>query len=197
MTKNRLIQTVLVAVLAICTLGSAFVSILACMPNSTDVEIRETIHASASRLSAGLNPDYQVDIMGELRNTTEKTIVVERLEIPLQTEAGDASTTVVLENIIIPARATQILPSASEIMDNAYVKVGEITATIGGEEVFLRNPAEVSLTASLIPLAITCVLGFLLVRACKTRYYMYQEDHAPVPAQEESTEPAKAQTEED
>jgi hypothetical protein len=185
MKKNRILQTVLIAVLAICTLGSAFMSILACIPVSTDVEICEIIHASASPLSAGLKPDYEVSVSGQLRNTTSKTVVVERLEIPLETEKGDASKTMVFESITIPARATAYLPDTRKIMDGDYSEVGEITAIIGGEEIFLRNPAEVSLTFSLIPLVLTLVLAFLLVRACMVRYYMYQEDLAD--AQEETS----------
>jgi len=178
MKKNRIVQTVLIAVFAICTLFSAFVSVLACIPVSTDVEISETVSASASRLSAGLNPDYQIEVMGALRNTTGKTVVVERLEIPLSTEDGDATKTVVIENIILPPRSADYLPLTRETLDGAYVKVGEITAVVNGESVFLRNPAEVSLTFSLIPIALTLIFGFFLVRACKVRYYMYQEDHA-------------------
>ena len=183
MTKNRILQTALIAFLAVLTLGSAFVSILACIPVSTDVEICEVIQASAAPLSAGLNPDYEVDVAGALRNTTGKTIVVDRLEIPLQTESGDASHVIVIEGIVIPPRSTEYLPLTREIMDEDYETVGEITATIGGEEIFLRNPAEVALTFSLVPIAITLLLAFFLVRACKVRYYMYQEDQAR--AQEE------------
>ncbi len=188
MKKNRITQTILIAVLAICTLGSAFMSILACLPTSTDVEIREVIHASASPLSAGLKPDYEVSVSGQLRNTTEKPVVVERLEIPLKTAKGDASKTMVIENIAIAPRSTVDLPDTREIMDDDYDQVGEVTATIGGEEIFLRNPAEVSPTLSLIPIAITLVLAFPLARACMVRYYMYQEDQA-----EAREEPAQVQ----
>lgn len=183
MKKNRILQTVLIAVFAICTLASAFMSVLACLPVSTDVEICEVVRASASPLSAGLNPDYEVSVSGQLRNTTGDTVIVERLEIPLKTEKGDETKTVVIENVQLLPRDTVYLPDVREIMDGAYTEVGEITATIGGEEIFLRNPAEVSLTLSLIPIAITLVFAFLLVRACLVRYYMYQEDHAEVEAQ--------------
>ncbi len=183
MIKNRLIQTVLIAVFAVCTLASAFVSILACIPVSTDVEISETIRASASPLSAGLKPDYEVSVSGQLRNVTGDTITVERLEVPLQAKDGDNTKTLVIENIKILPRSTVYLPDTREIMDGAYTTVGEITATIGGEEIFLRNPAEVSLTFSLIPIAVTLVFAFLLVRACMVRYYMYQEDHAEIQAE--------------
>jgi len=177
MKKNRIIQTVLIAVFAACTLFSAFVSVLACIPVSTDVEISETVSVSSAPLTAGLNPDYQVEVRGALRNTTSKAILVERLEIPIETEQGDTKT-VVIENIILPPRMSEYLPLTREVLDGEYIKVGEITATVGGEEVFLRNPADVSLTLSLIPIAITLVFAFFLVRACMVRYYMFQEDHA-------------------
>ena len=56
--------------------------------------------------------------------------------------------------------------------------MGEITATVGGEETYLRNPAELELTAALIPLSCTLLSAFFLVRACKVRYYMWIEAKA-------------------
>ena len=62
--------------------------------------------------------------------------------------------------------------------NGAYEKVGEITATVNGERIFLRNPAHTSPTVALIPIAVTAVFAFFLVRSCKIRYYMMQEDRA-------------------
>ena len=178
MIKNRLVQTVLIAVFAICTLFSVFVSVLACIPVSTDVEIRETIEASASAVSAGADSAYLVEVRGALKNNTGDTLVVERLEIPVYADGrGGETATVVIENISISPRNTVTVAKVIETATKCE-NVGEISATVAGEEIFLRNPAETNLTVSLIPIAVTVVFAYLLVRACKVRYYMYLEDRA-------------------
>ena len=176
MKKNRLLQTVLVAVFAVCTLFSAFISVLACIPVSTDVEIKETVKASASRANA-LEETYRIDVVGAFKNTTEEDLTVERLEFILEADGVDGEITVAVENVTVPARNT-VTVSKSDLADGRYDRVQEVIATVNGEAVSLRNPAETSPTAALIPLAVTAVFAYLLVRACKVRYYMMQEDRA-------------------
>lgn len=175
MTSNRILQTALIVVFAICALFSAFISVLACLPTTTDVEIRETVKASASKLSAGADSVYQVEVSGALKNTTNAPIVVDRLEIVLQAGKNDSDVLCVIENIEIPARAT-VTVAKSELVTASYEKIDGITATFNGESLYLRNPAQTSPTLALIPLALTALFAFLLVRACKVRIYMYQED---------------------
>ena len=177
MKSNRIVQTVLIAVFAVCTLFSAFISVLACIPVTTDVQIKETVQASAAPVSAGSDSAYQIDVSGALTNTTGNTLVVERLEIPLEADRGEGVVTVEITNIEIPARST-VTVSKPMIANGAYEKVGEITATVNGERIFLRNPAQTSPTVALIPIAVTAVFAFFLVRSCKIRYYMMQEDRA-------------------
>jgi multidrug efflux pump subunit AcrA (membrane-fusion protein) len=176
MKKNRLLQTVLVAVFAVCTLFSAFISVLACIPVSTDVEIEETVKAYASRENAW-EDTYRIDVAGALKNTTEGDLTVERLEFILEADGVDEPVTVVAENVTIPARNT-VTVSKSELANEKFDRVKEVVATVNGETLSLRNPAETSPTAALIPLAVTAVFAYLLVRACKVRYYMMQEDRA-------------------
>lgn len=173
--RNRILQTALIVVFALCTLFLAFISVLACLPATTDVEIRETVKASASKLSAGTDSIYQIEVSGALKNTTDSPITVERLEIVLQAGKDDPDVLCVMENIEIPARAT-VTVAKSELVLAPYNKINGITATVNGESLYLRNPAQTSPTLALIPLALTAVFAFLLVRACKVRYYMYQED---------------------
>ena len=177
-TKNRIVQTCLIVVLGLCTLFSALISVLACIPVSTEVEIREEIKASASAVSAADASAYLVEVSGALKNTTGEALVIERLEIPVSaTGRGGETVTVVLEQISIPARST-VTVAKTEAMSFRGEAVGAVTATVNGEEMFLRNPAETKPTVALIPIAITAIFAFLLVRACKVRYYMLQEDRA-------------------
>ncbi len=176
MKKNRLLQTVLVAVFALCTLFSAFISVLACIPISTDVEIAETVKASAFLENAGASA-YRIDVVGAFRNTTEEDLMLDRLEFILEADGVGEPVTFAVENVTVPARNT-VTVSKSDLADGRYDRVQEVIATVNGEAVSLRNPAETSPTAALIPLAVTAVFAYLLVRACKVRYYMLQEDRA-------------------
>ncbi len=176
MKKDRLLQTLLVALCVGCTLFSAFISVLACIPVSTDVEIAETVKASAYLVHAD-PAQYRVDVVGAFKNTTERDLTVERLEFVLGAEDTDGEITVAVENVTVPARNT-VTVSQSAVANGEYDRVKEVVATVNGEAVSLRNPAQTSPTASLIPLALTAVFAYLTVRACKVRYYMMQEDRA-------------------
>ena len=173
MKNNRILQTVKIAVFAVCTVFSLFISILACIPVSTDVEIREMIHVSAAPLGAESDTAYQIEVSGAIKNTTGQALMVDRLEIPVKADGGESL--IVIEQIEIPARTT-VTVSKPVIADVAYDRVGEIKAEVNGETMTLRNPAEMSPTVALIPIAVTVIFAFLLVRSCKVRYYMMQED---------------------
>ena len=176
MKKSRVIQTVWIVVFAICTAFSAFISVLACIPESNDVEIMEAFSASASKATAS-GSDYRIDVVGALKNNTEDALTVDRLKIVLEEHPEGELLTVVVDSITIEPR-NAVTVSKSRVADGAYGRIESISATVNGKTEMLRNSEERSLVAVLIPLAVTAVLAFLLVRSCKVRYYMMQEDRA-------------------
>ena len=177
MKKSRVIQTVLIAVFAICTAFSAFVSVLACIPETDDLEIAEVFSASAFKETAS-GSEYRVDVVGALKNNGEETLTVERLEIVLESDYAKGELSVAVDGFTIAPRNV-VTVSKSVIGDGEYARVRSVSATVDGETVVLRNlERERSLVVNLIPLAATAVFAFLLVRACKVCYYMMQEDRA-------------------
>ena len=176
MKKSRVTQTVLVAVLAVCTLFSCFITVLACIPVTTDIEVAEPVKAYAFRELAG-DTDARIDVTGALKNTTDQPMTVERLEILLTDQQGEREGLFVVENLTLYPKHTLPL-SYSQVMDGDYHTVKKITATVGGETVELRNTNQASLATAFIPMMITAVFAFFLVRVCKVRYYMLQEDRA-------------------
>ena len=169
--KKKMRQNIIIAVWAIATLFFAFLSVLALIPTKTDVQIREEIKVSSALFNAQ-SGEYEVAFSGALKNTTGEEITVERLEVRADGSNREIDQTViVLENITVPARST-VAVSASAIGLENCDKVEDVSASYNGNTEFLRNPAEINPVGMLIPLAITAVLAFFLVRACKVRAYM-------------------------
>lgn len=170
-------QNLLIAGLALLTLFFALLSVLAVLPAETDVEIRETVHVSSSPLSADASSVYLVSVTGALRNTTNREITVERLTVPVENGSfvGKQTRELVQEGIVIPPFGQVSLSVTGEGLAD-YRYVGEVTAVWDGEEHFLRNPAEKELSSAILPVLLTVIAVFFLIRACKVRYYMAQED---------------------
>ncbi len=177
MKKLHLGQNLLIAGLALLTLFFALLSVLAVLPAETDVEIHETVHVSSSPLSADKSPVYLISVSGVLRNTTNREITVERLTVPVDNGSfvGKQTKELMQEQIVIPAFGQISLSITGEgMVDYRYVR--EVTAVWDGEEHFLRNPAGTDLSAVILPVLLTVIAVFFLVRACKVRFYMAQED---------------------
>lgn len=169
--KKKMLQNFIIAALALATLFFAFLSVLALIPTKTDVQIREEITVSSQLINAA-DGEYEVAFSGALKNTTGKDITVERFTVPVNGSNREIEETViVVENITIPARSTVSVSATAVSLENCD-KVGEVSASYNGETEFLRNPAEINPVGALIPLALTAVLAFFLVRACKVRAYM-------------------------
>ena len=177
MNRDKIKQWILIAVFGVCTLFSLVISILSMVPVNTTVEIREEIRVFSSAVSASDNTAYVVEVSGAIRNSTERDLVVERLEVQTVTYGGKSGPVVVFENVELPARATVTVARTvtSEIDCNG---AGEIYATVAGERSYLRNPAVQEATASLVPLFFTLVFGYLLVYACRVYRYMLEEERA-------------------
>ena len=175
MKKSRVLQTVLISVLAACTLFFGFISVMACIPEPADVEITEPIGASASRVS--LESGYHIEVTGRLKNITDKPMTDARIEILLTNQAGEGELTLVMENqALYPKHELDV--KTYQLSDKAYDVIKQVRITAGGEEIVAREVSQNLLASALIPVLVTAVFAFFLVRACRVRYYMMQEDRA-------------------
>jgi len=185
MKKLHMWQNLLIAALAVLTAFCAVISVLSLIPVDDVVEIREEIRVSTSRLNAAndANGLYLVEFSGALRNTTDREITVEKLTVTAKSTGAEAPIVFTVENVVIPERTT-VTVSSSMGAKELYNRVGEVTATVNGETVSLRNPAQADLGIALVPIALTLISAFFLVRSCKIRFYMAQEDRADKAAEE-------------
>ena len=99
MNRDKIKQWILIAVFGVCTLFSLVISILSMVPVNTTVEIREEIRVFSSAVSASDNTAYVVEVSGAIRNSTERDLVVERLEVQTVTYGGKSGPVVVFENV--------------------------------------------------------------------------------------------------
>lgn len=181
MKKLHMGQNLLIAVLAIATLFFALLLVLSLIPANTDVRIQREIEVSSFEVEASETSDsewrYLVTAEGSLRNTTDQELIVERIVIPVSNDSfnNDKSMELQTENIVLPPM-TEVDITVQGEGDADYRFVGEVTAVVNGQELFLRNPADTELAAILVPLMLTCVFAFFTVQACRRRYYMAQED---------------------
>ena len=181
MKKLHMGQNILIAVLGIATLFFALLLVLSAIPVTTDVRIHQEITVSAFEVEAAESSDtewrYQVEATGSLRNTTDREVVIERLVIPVSNGSFAHRREMELEvtDLVIPPN-TEIDFSAEGTGDADYRYVGEVTAVLDGEEIFLRNPADNGPFAILIPLILTALFAFFTMQSCRRRYYMAQED---------------------
>ena len=186
MKKLHMGQNLIIAALAILLLFSLLISVLAFVPANTDVEIREEIRVSSSRINAESDPTgaYIVEFSGALRNTTDEIVKIECLTVPADGSDRDVDAVLFkVENIVIAPRSTVTVSASAASAENC-TKTGDVSILLGGEEFYLRNPAESNLTAALIPLLVSVIVAVFLIRAVKIRYYMAQEDKADAEALE-------------
>ena len=176
MKKSRILQTVWVVVLAVCTLFFGFISVMASIPEQTEVEAAELVRASAYKEMVS-DTGYRIDVMGSLRNATQQPMVSAQVEILLTDEAGTVEKSLVLEDVtLMPKNPYEV--SGSTVSEEKLDVVKEVKVTVNGESYVVRNHSVSSFSSALIAVAITAIFAFFLVRSCKVRYYMMVEDRA-------------------
>lgn len=172
---KRLLQTALVVALAACTLFFGFIGVLACIPETAELEAVEPISASASKLMA--DEGYRIDVVGRVKNTTDKPLIVDCMEVLLTDAQEEKEMLLTTESLtILPKNMVDV--DISVEADDAFQTVKQVNVVVNGDSFALKNTQDMSLATALIPLVLTAIFAFFLVRACKVLYYMVQEARA-------------------
>ena len=172
---KRLLQTALVVALAACTLFFGFIGVLACIPETAELEAVEPISASASKLMA--DEGYRIDVVGRVKNTTDKPLIVDCMEVLLTDAQEEKEMFLTTESLtILPKNMVDV--DISVEADDAFQTVKQVNVVVNGDSFALKNTQDMSLATALIPLVLTAIFAFFLVRACKVLYYMVQEARA-------------------
>ena len=173
--NKRMLQTALVVALAACTLFFGFIGVLACIPETAELEAVEPISASASKLMA--DEGYRIDVVGRVKNTTDKPLIVDCMEVLLTDAQEEKEMLLTTESLtILPKNMVDV--DISVEADDAFQTVKQVNVVVNGDSFALKNTQDMSLATALIPLVLTAIFAFFLVRACKVLYYMVQEARA-------------------
>ena len=178
--KERLLQDIKIAIFGILAVVLIVLTVLELMPNEgLGLEVKEAVKVS----SASLSPfdaevkDYQISVTGMLSNPTDAAVKIDAIHIKVQ--GGSAVRDVVIEGFELPARTDR---EFSQVFEEQvfYDRVSEVKVTIGGaEEVLLNQPESHSPISGVVVFYLVCLalLVYLLIRAAKGRYYLYQESN--------------------
>lgn len=167
--KKRVVQDIKIGIFAVCSVIAAVFAVLAFLPERGPVEVaREfTVSSVPIDLDAGT---YEIVLEGVLRNKTDRTVIVEKLEIEIEGMEKTPHT----EKI-------ELLPHARESVGGKTVlqkeagKVKRVTVVVNGETQELRNPAVgISLRRVWLPCFLTLLFAALTVHAAIVRFYMHQ-----------------------
>ena len=177
MTKH-LLQNLWILLLALLTLGLAFLLVLDMIPaRASGLEVKERVDVSSSRISADSNVHIS-SVQGFLRNTTGETVKVDGITVVVEDGKGNTKTLELPGAEVLPHSGLEVSHTWESAI--AFDRVNSVTVTVNGEEDLIPNtPKTFILNAStIVYLVLTAISAFFLVWVCKVRYYMYQEDMA-------------------
>lgn len=169
--KRTVIQDVLVVLFVAVALFSVLLTVLSLIPERAGLVVREEVVATSARVS--IDEDlWQVSVRGRLRNTSDKPVTVTGLTITVK---GSSDTKLTSDKVFTLAPREDYDLMLSGVLDHAVDGTPEVTAVVDGASVYLRNPADTPLIATLFPLVFAILFSVLSVRAVKVLRLLLQE----------------------
>lgn len=169
--KRTLLQDLLVLLFTGAALFSVLLTVLSLIPEPAGLTVREEVIATAARISAE-DAVWTVEVRGRLRNTAGHAVTAECITVTVK-----GSPDVVLKTAapltLQPREDYDLMLTVTS--DRAAEGIPEITALVDGREVYLRNPADTPLAATLVPLTLAVLFGILAWRAVRVRIYLHEE----------------------
>ncbi len=174
---ERILQDAKIALLGILTLLFIVVTVIeAFFASAGDIGVEEPITVSSALISKG-GTSYTSSIMGVLVNNGETAIKVDRITVTVD---GGRTETVNLETptLILPRNTERIYYTWES--RTAYDRVLDVEVTVNGEVQAIYNlPNQSGILPVVVCLVLAALSGWLLSRAVRVRYYMWQELKMP------------------
>ncbi len=167
--KRMILRLVLAILFAGLSLFSLFLTVLSLIPQKDGLTVREEISVTSAPLNAD-NRVWQIEARGLLRNTSDKTITVEKITV-----TGDNG--IILEQteqFTLTARADYNLAIGTEATEE-FDGTPVVTAVVNGKEITLRNAVNTPLLATVFPLALAILAGYLAYRSVLVYRCLLQE----------------------
>lgn len=176
--KATILQTVWIVVWGILALALAFLLVLELVTEMGGEDI--TVNEQVTVASALVSSDNQIHsnlVSGRIANRSGKGVTLESLRVTVRGRDG-TERIVRVEQIVIPARSVYILDQRFD-SGTYFETVERVEITVDGETRTLDNISENERSlfggATLLYAALLVPVVWLLVRASKKRYYLFQE----------------------
>ena len=179
--KDAILQTAMICLWGLLALVLAVLIVLETVSalESDDFEVQEQLTVSSYTNSPATAEAkvYSNILSGRLINRSGKGLTVEKMRVWLRGLDG-AERVLEIEGFVVPARSTYILEKRFD-SGSAYESVTRIEVLANGETKTLTNVSAADRSpisvGTLLYAALLVPVVFLLVRASKKRYYIYQE----------------------
>ena len=173
--KELILQDLQILLWGLLTLVLAVLMILEMIPTISvgALEIGEPIKVSSSLISVS-EKNYVSAISGSIFNSSDDPVRIEGVTVVV----GDGKTekTIEMDGFLLPPRTEEEL-SAGWTGDIQFDRILSVTATVNGEACALSNADATGGTGgvAIFYLVLLLPVVWMLVRASKIRYYLYQE----------------------
>ncbi len=173
MKKACITQTVLIVLWSILALALAVLTVVELLPKGKEgLAVKEPLKVSSAPVLVGQQL-YTSAISGTVANPTDEIIAVDRITVTVSD--GDTRDRVQLTGFVLPPRAEQEIYFTWESTVE-YDRIKRIEVTAGEDVSVLSNMPESAVAAPVVVyLILLAAVVLLLVRACKIRYYLWQE----------------------
>ena len=172
--KERLVQTLKIIVLAILAAALLLLTALELQPAAvSDLKLQKKFQISSALIDVGRDV-YATNLVGEFVNETNETIVVDALTVTVSN--GKVTKRIEFEGFtLLPRTDIELSQTWTGIHD--FDRITRIDVTVNGkEDVLVNTDSTLSISGiAIVYLLLLLVDLLLLVRACKIRYYIWQE----------------------
>ena len=172
--KECLLQDLQIVLWGVLALVLIVLTVLELLPASvSDLTVEEPFSVSSSLIDVS-NQTYVSAVTGTVANTGGEQITVDSVRITVSN--GRVSKDIEIEGFVLPPRTEQEL-SEGWTGNIDFDRITRILVTVDGQDDVIANVSS-SIAVSGIAIFYLIVLipiAILLVRACKVRYYIYQD----------------------
>ena len=172
--KDRLIQSVQIAVFGLLALALTVLAVLEMIPTQgKGIQVEERLEVASFAVDS-TGTRFVTSLHGSFKNNSNETIEVEKVRVLLSD--GETRRPYEMKGFTLPARCEEPFELNFEY-DVAVDTVVRVEAIVNGESVILENrDARASVSGALIfYLVLLIPVALLCLRAAKVRYYLYQE----------------------
>ena len=172
--KDCLLQNLKIVLWGVLALLFAVLTVLELFSyGTTDITVSDTVKVSSSLINVN-EEHYVSSISGSISNAGKDTIRIDAVTVTVSD--GKESRDVKIEGFLLPAYYERELVADWE-GDVCYDRVTRVAITVDGVEDVLPNAVNTLPVSgiAILYVVLLAVAVLLLIRACKVRYYIYQE----------------------